>query len=284
MLSALILFACMVLLVFVLGLPLLLRPDSPIPDIIAFCLLVAMVAAFIWGTGAWWILLPILALVALTVRLDRPAPAADLPEAGAGMSRPVRLRFRLWRWAIGASFALTISVFVLPAVGQGRAVTGVVVPLMMVAMTAMALFRFAFTRACRREADGSPRGDDSSTATRPAAVDGGVPARERRSRVGAGHASRRPRSPRMIRRGGGDFMLVHIFRGEGRVFGVTTDEAGGNLPAGPGPWTAFRSIDLVRGQAQPGLHVDECLDDLERHGLHVTDAHVRITDRFLKSP
>jgi hypothetical protein len=51
------------------------------------------------------------------------------------------------------------------------------------------------------------------------------------------------------------------------------------LPARYGPWTAFKVVDLVRGQPQPGVHVDECLDDLARFGVHVTDAHVRITEQ-----
>jgi hypothetical protein len=38
---------------------------------------------------------------------------------------------------------------------------------------------------------------------------------------------------------------------------------------------------LVRGQPQPGLRVDECLDDIARHGIHVTDAHVRITEQAI---
>jgi hypothetical protein len=70
---------------------------------------------------------------------------------------------------------------------------------------------------------------------------------------------------------------VHIFRGEGRVFGFTLDSEGGNLPAKHGPWSLFKSIELVRGRTQPGVNVEECLDDTELHDLHVTDAHVRIT-------
>jgi hypothetical protein len=74
-------------------------------------------------------------------------------------------------------------------------------------------------------------------------------------------------------------MQVHIFRGEGRVFAFTCDSAGGNLPAKYGPWSIFKSIELARGQNHGGVKVDECLDDIERYGLHVTDAHVRITEQ-----
>jgi hypothetical protein len=74
-------------------------------------------------------------------------------------------------------------------------------------------------------------------------------------------------------------MQVHIFRGLGRVFGFTRDNFGGNLPAQYGPWTAFKSFDLARGDVQTSFDVGECLDDIEKFGFHLTDAHARITDR-----
>jgi len=75
-------------------------------------------------------------------------------------------------------------------------------------------------------------------------------------------------------------MLVHSFRGAGRVFGFTEDSKGANLPSQYGPWTAFKSLDLNRhGEPTPGVNTSECLDDIEKYGLHVTDAHVRITER-----
>lgn len=74
-------------------------------------------------------------------------------------------------------------------------------------------------------------------------------------------------------------MGAHIFRGSGRVFGVTEDATGTNLPSRFGPWTAFRPIDLNRdGNPTPGLDVNECLADIEKYGFHITDAHVRITE------
>jgi hypothetical protein len=76
-------------------------------------------------------------------------------------------------------------------------------------------------------------------------------------------------------------MQVHIFRGVGRVFGCTGDPAGANLPSGYGPWAAFKSVEMVAGEPMPGVNVDECLADLDAHGFHLTDAHVRITDRAL---
>ncbi|HET6983753.1 MAG TPA: hypothetical protein VFI53_16530 [Myxococcaceae bacterium] len=76
-------------------------------------------------------------------------------------------------------------------------------------------------------------------------------------------------------------MLIHVFRGPGRVFGCTGDATGANLPQKVAPWTAFKSVELSRGGNTPGLNTDECLDDIERHGFHVTDGHVRITDSLV---
>jgi hypothetical protein len=77
-------------------------------------------------------------------------------------------------------------------------------------------------------------------------------------------------------------MLVHIFRGPGRVFGVTEDAAGSNLPSRFAPWQIFKSIELTRdGEPRAGVNAKECLDDIEKHGFHVTDAHVRITESVI---
>jgi hypothetical protein len=74
-------------------------------------------------------------------------------------------------------------------------------------------------------------------------------------------------------------MLLHIFRGPGRVFGFTEDAMGANLPSQFSPWIAFKSIDLRRdGEPNPSVNTDECLDDIAKHGFHITDAHVRITE------
>lgn len=77
-------------------------------------------------------------------------------------------------------------------------------------------------------------------------------------------------------------MLVHIFRGPGRVFGFTEDPTGANLPSRFVPWTAFKSLDLTRdGEPNPSVDSKACLDDIEKHGFHITDAHVRITESVL---
>ena len=77
-------------------------------------------------------------------------------------------------------------------------------------------------------------------------------------------------------------MLVHIFRGPGRVFGCTEDATGANLPSQFSPWTAFKSIELSRdGEPRAGVNANECLDDIEKYGFHITDAHVRITEKLV---
>ena len=76
-------------------------------------------------------------------------------------------------------------------------------------------------------------------------------------------------------------MQVQLYRGTGRVFAVTASDSTVTLPERHGPWTPFKTIEITRGQAQPGLHVEECLDDIERHGIHVTDAHRRITEEAI---
>ena len=77
-------------------------------------------------------------------------------------------------------------------------------------------------------------------------------------------------------------MLVHFFRGPGRVFGCTEDATGANLPSKFAPWTAFKPVDLSRdGEPRPGVNINECLDDIEKNGFHITDAHVRITESVI---
>ena len=63
------------------------------------------------------------------------------------------------------------------------------------------------------------------------------------------------------------------------MFGVTEDGTGGNLPSQFSPWTFFKSIELSQErEASAGVDTKECLEDIEKHGFHITDAHVRITE------
>jgi hypothetical protein len=77
-------------------------------------------------------------------------------------------------------------------------------------------------------------------------------------------------------------MQVHIFKGPDRIFGVTQIPSGENLPQKYAPWTAFKSIELRRDERTPGIDVNECLDDIETHGVHITNAHVRITEEAIR--
>lgn len=76
-------------------------------------------------------------------------------------------------------------------------------------------------------------------------------------------------------------MQVHLFRGPERIFAITSDADGANLPTRFGTWTPVKTVEMIRGQTMPGVVVEECLDDIETHGVHITDAHVRITEQAL---
>jgi hypothetical protein len=76
-------------------------------------------------------------------------------------------------------------------------------------------------------------------------------------------------------------MQIQVFRGTGRVFAFTEISIATDLPERYAPWTLFKVIEVARGQAQPGIDVDDCLDDITRYGIHVTDAHVRITEQAI---
>jgi len=77
-------------------------------------------------------------------------------------------------------------------------------------------------------------------------------------------------------------MQVHIFKGPGRVFGFTAQASGEDLPQKYAPWAAFKTIELRRDEHTPGVDANECLDDIAAHGVHVTDAHVRITEEAIR--
>jgi hypothetical protein len=63
------------------------------------------------------------------------------------------------------------------------------------------------------------------------------------------------------------------------VFGFTEVATGDNLPSKFGPWNPFKTIELKRdGVPTAGIKTEDCLDDIEKYGVHITDAHVRITE------
>ena len=77
-------------------------------------------------------------------------------------------------------------------------------------------------------------------------------------------------------------MQVNIFKGPDRVFAFTADPSGANLPPKYAPWTAFKTVELQEDVATPGVDVNDCLRDLETYGVHITDAHVRITEEAIR--
>ncbi|HEY4262023.1 MAG TPA: patatin-like phospholipase family protein [Schlesneria sp.] len=70
---------------------------------------------------------------------------------------------------------------------------------------------------------------------------------------------------------------VHVFRSQNRVFGFTVDEQGTNLPLQYSPWTSFKTVELYHDEPYQGVDVTACLDDISKHGFHLTAAHKRIT-------
>lgn len=62
------------------------------------------------------------------------------------------------------------------------------------------------------------------------------------------------------------------------MFAVTTDPTGANLPTKYAPWTVFKTIQLQEDTPTPGVDANDCLRDLEAYGVHITDAHIRITE------
>ena len=76
---------------------------------------------------------------------------------------------------------------------------------------------------------------------------------------------------------------VYVLRGQDRVFGFTLDELGTNLPRQYGPWTTFKTIELHHDEPYQGVDVSVCLDDITKHGFHLTAAHKRITHLALES-
>lgn len=77
-------------------------------------------------------------------------------------------------------------------------------------------------------------------------------------------------------------MQIHIFRGPGRILGFTAHSSDENLQKKYAPWTAFKTIDLRRDDRTPGVDANQCLDDIEANGEHLTEAHVRITEEAIR--
>jgi hypothetical protein len=68
-------------------------------------------------------------------------------------------------------------------------------------------------------------------------------------------------------------MRVHIFKAAGNLFGFTREATGDNLPADRGPWTPFKSIEIVEDHPAPRIGVNEAdiIGGIENQGFYLTD-------------
>ena len=153
-LLAVILIACLALLVVVQGLPAILGSDSPVADGVGFVILAVMVAAIIWFMGAWWVLVPIAGLGAWVHWLDEEVRAGPADPAGLdenGTSARTRARGLRWRVAWIVAAALLVANFVLPGIGADIAVLEILIPGLVIVLVATGLFRFSYCRSARRD-------------------------------------------------------------------------------------------------------------------------------------
>ncbi len=153
--DVLILIVCIALLTLALGLPLLFRPDSELPDMLCLGFFALIVLYFAWSKGDWWILLPCAAFVALVLWMDRDRPDLPLPDPSPGrygMSERTWLRFQLWRWANRVGSALVYGSIILLLMDWRVISLGLAVNLLLISLVASNLFRVSFYRSVRRDA------------------------------------------------------------------------------------------------------------------------------------
>jgi hypothetical protein len=145
--DALILIPVVALIIVALGLPLLVRQNSLVPDSVGFGILSLVVLGCAWGMGAWWIFVPILAIVGFVIWLDRGSRRS--PEDGSDGGATLRLR--LWRAAQRLQLVLMVCGLALFATGFGLRAAEPVIAWGVVMWVAAAAFRFSFCRACRHD-------------------------------------------------------------------------------------------------------------------------------------
>ena len=69
-------------------------------------------------------------------------------------------------------------------------------------------------------------------------------------------------------------MKVFVFRGEGDLFGFSTEQSGDNLPSSSGQWMRWvyqPDIELLKGQKRIAIDVDAALKDIASNGYHLTE-------------
>jgi hypothetical protein len=78
-------------------------------------------------------------------------------------------------------------------------------------------------------------------------------------------------------------MRVHILKGNGRgLYGFTPDPSGTNLPAGKGPWQAFKSIEIFEEHPVPriGVYEADVLAGIKRDGYYLMDEQAIESELF----
>ena len=151
-----------VLTVVALGLPLLLRRDSPIPDMIGHVILAFLVLGFVWISRVWWMLPAIVGIAALVVWMDRGK--AEPARQDTDRSDRTRLRLRLWLAAV-CLMVVTVALLwgsLLTGIGLGS-IMKLVVPTLLLLLVASQAFRLSYYRSCRRDADGAAQGTEPSS-------------------------------------------------------------------------------------------------------------------------
>jgi hypothetical protein len=53
------------------------------------------------------------------------------------------------------------------------------------------------------------------------------------------------------------------------------------IPGQYGPWSVFKIVEMSGDEPKQSVNIDECIDDIEKYGFHLTDAHIRITERVV---
>lgn len=74
-------------------------------------------------------------------------------------------------------------------------------------------------------------------------------------------------------------MYVYVFKGADRIMGFTAEVSGRKLPRARGPWELITRLVMSKDdQPRPVVNTNECFEDIEMHGFHITDNYRRITD------
>ena len=147
--EVLLLIAVMVLLVGLLGLPLLVKPESRIPDYIGCGLMAVIVLGYAWSASAWWVLLPVAGVIALVLWLDRRRIPDEPGVDGAGRDR-AQQRFLYLRLANRIGFLICLGAVVIFGSGARLVPVDVIIGCLLTSLVATTAFRLSYNNAVRR--------------------------------------------------------------------------------------------------------------------------------------